>query len=69
MGCLQKLTLLAKYHQETWEYSESVSQLKEFTAAIPVMEWMLLWDLAKRTLTNCQAAQRCLERHIVEHGC
>jgi len=69
MDCLQKLTLQAKYHQEVLEYSQSVSELKEVTAAMPFVECQLLFDLAKRTLDSCLAAQRSLQRHIAEHGC
>jgi hypothetical protein len=69
MDCLQKLTLQAKYHQEVLEYAESVAELKELTAAIPFVEWKLLFDLAERTLDSCLAAQRALQRHIAEHGC
>ena len=69
MACSQKLTLQAKYHQEVLEYSQSVSELKELTAAIPFVEWQLLFELAERTLDSCRAAQRCLQRHIAEHGC
>jgi len=69
MGCLQKLTLLAKYHQAVLEYSQSVSELKELTAAIPFVEWELVFNLAERTLDSCVGAQRSLQRHIAEHGC
>ena len=68
MVCPQKLTLLAKYQQEVREYAQSVSDLKGHTG-IPLVEYMLLMKLAKHTLTTCQSAQRCLARHIQEHGC
>ena len=69
MVCSERLTLLAKYQQEVREYAQSVSELKEHTLAVPVVEYMLLMKLAKHTLTTCQSAQRCLARHILEHGC
>ena len=69
MACLQKLTLLAKYYQEVLEYAESVAELEELTAAIPFVEWELLFNLAQRTLDSCRAAQHSLQRHLAEHGC
>ena len=69
MVCEDKLTLLAKYQQEVREYAQSVSELKEHTVAIPVVEYMLLMKLAKHTLMTCQAAQRSLQQHLQQHGC
>ena len=69
MVCPEKLTLLAKYQQEVREYAQSVSDLKEHTVAIPLAVYMLLLKLTEQTLVTCQSAQRCLERHIQEHGC
>ena len=68
MVCPDKLILLMN-QQEGPEYAQSVSDLKEYTAAIPLVEYMLLLKLTKHTLTACQAAQRCLQRHVQEHGC
>jgi hypothetical protein len=69
MVCPQKLTLLAKYQQEVCEYAQSVYELKEYAAAIPLVEYALLLKLTKHTLMTCQAAQRCLQQHIQDHGC
>ena len=69
MACLKKLILLAKYQQELRGYAESVAELKAHTAAIPVAEYTLLVELAKRTLEKCETAQRHLQRHILDHGC
>jgi hypothetical protein len=69
MVCQDKLTLLAMYEQEVREYAQSVSDLKEHTVAIPLVEYMLLLKLTEQTLMTCQAAQLCLEQHVQEHGC
>ena len=69
MGCPQKLTLLEKYQQEVCEFAQSVSELREYTATIPFVEYMLLLKLTRHKLMTCQAAQRRLGQHILEHGC
>ncbi len=69
MVCPEKQNLLAKYQQEVSEYAQSVSELAEYTLAIPFVEYMLLLRLTQHTLVTCQVAHRCLQQHLQEHGC
>jgi hypothetical protein len=69
MACEERKTLQAEYREKVQQYVNSVLKLREYTCDIPQVEYMVLFNLTERIRKDCEAAQRSLQRHVIEHHC
>jgi hypothetical protein len=69
MACEDRKTLQAEYQEKVQEFVKSVVKLREYTCDIPQVEYMVLLNLTQRIRKDCEAAQRALQRHVIEHHC
>lgn len=69
MVCPEQVSLLTSYQKAVRGYTEAVCRMKDHVRGIPQAEFMLLWKFAERAKEKCESAQRCLQKHIAEHGC
>jgi len=69
MICHEKSDLLDKYQKEVRAYSEAVLKMRQYGAALPRVEFEIVWNVVVRTRELCNTAYRSLENHVAEHRC
>ena len=69
MPCKEHATLLEKYQEAVRSYSEAVRRMRDYGAALPLVEFELLWELAVRANEACRDARGAMDHHLGEHGC
>ena len=69
MRCDEKESLMEKYDERVQAYSDAVSKMREYGAALPLVEFKLLWEVAVRANSLCRAAHNVLRHHVAEHSC
>ena len=43
--------------------------MRDYGAALPLVEFELLWELAVRANEACRDARGAMDGHLTEHGC
>lgn len=69
MICHEKSDLLDKYQKEVRAYSEAVLKMRQYGAALPRVEFEILWNSVVNAHDVCNAAYRSFQTHVAEHRC
>lgn len=69
MICQEKSALQDNYQNKVRIYSDAVLKMRRYGAALPAVEFDVLWNVVNRAHAICDAAHRALKNHIAEHRC